>query len=176
MYQDAVMVPMGDWTEKRFKSMTKNDFERHMSQTNGLLGRNVSNWLDRKEAYPHNVMVFEEEHYVSNVLEFATVCYNKDHGAAFPMELPMWFINLFTKEGDVVLDPFMGSGSTALVCLGTNRRYIGIEIMDEYVKGAEKTIKALRRNLPEENKKLAKKHENLTPKMIQAKIRHVPAT
>ncbi len=170
MYQDAVMVPMGSWTEKRFKSMTNKDFERHISQTNGLLGRNVSNWINRKEAYPHNVMVFEEEHYVSNVLEFATVCYNKDHGAAFPMELPMWFINLFTKRGDIVLDPFIGSGSTALVCLGMDRRYLGIEIMDDYVKGAEETIKKLKNRLPNFTKITDKDFDPLSTKAIQKRI------
>lgn len=149
MYQDAVMVPMGSWAEKRFKSMSNKDFERHISQTNGSLGRNVSNWINRTEAYPHNVMVFEEEHYVSNVLEFATVCYNKDHSAAFPMELPTWFINLFTKPGDVVLDPFLGSGTTALVSAGMDRRYIGIDIDKEYVQSVEATLKELRKEQQE---------------------------
>lgn len=173
MYQDAVTVPMGSWAEKRFKSMSDKDFERHISQTNGSLGRNVSNWINRKEAYPHNVMVFEEEHYVSNVLEFATVCYNKDHGAAFPMELPMWFINLFTKQGDLVLDPFMGSGTTALVCVGMNRRYTGIEIMDEYVKGSQETINKLKTKVSQNSK--SNKQKPLTAKAIQRKISHASA-
>lgn len=143
MYQDAVKVPIGSWAQKRFKSMTKKDFKRHISKTNGSLGRNVSNWVNRKKAYPHNVVVFEEEHYVSNVLEAATVCHNKEHSAAFPLELPVWFVNLFTKRGDIVLDPFMGSGTTALACVGMGRKYVGIEIMDEYVRGAKKTIEGL---------------------------------
>ena len=143
MYQDAVTVPMGTWAEKRFKSMTQKDFERHVSRTNGSLGRNVSNWINRKRAYPHNVVVFEEEHYISNVLEAATVCYNKEHSAAFPLELPMWFINLFTKPNDLVLDPFMGSGTTAFACVSVGRKYVGAEIKSEYVVGAKKTIKAL---------------------------------
>lgn len=151
MHQNAVKVPMGSWAQKRFKSMTKKDFERHISKTNGSLGRNVSNWINRKKAYPHNVLVFEEEHYVStNVLESATVCYNKEHSAAFPLELPTWFIKLFTKKGDLVLDPFMGSGTTAFACLATERNYIGIEIMEEYAEGTKRTIAELRdKNSPE---------------------------
>src|SRR5690606_6882091 len=84
MYQDTVKVPIGDWSEKRFKSMTKKDFVRHVSGTNESLGRNVSNWLNKKKVYPHNVLVFEDEHYlhngkdkfaqVTNLIEFATVC------------------------------------------------------------------------------------------------------
>lgn len=144
MYQDAVKVPMGTWAEKRFKSMSDKDFMRHVSSTNGSLGRNVSNWINRKEAYPHNVLVFEEEHYISNVLEFATVCYNKDHSAAFPMELPTWFINLFTKQGDVVLDPFLGSGTTALVSSALDRRCIGIDIDEEYIRQVKETLNELK--------------------------------
>lgn len=143
MYQDEVKVPIGDWAEKRFKSMTENDFRRHVSQTNLSLGRNVSNWLDREKVYPHNVLVFEEEHYISNVIEFATVCYNKKHSAAFPLELPTWFLQLFTKKGDIVLDPFVGSGTTAYSCLLLDRKYIGIEIDKNFIKDAEETISKL---------------------------------
>ena len=143
MYQDEVKVPIGDWAEKRFKSMSENDFRRHVSQTNQSLGRNVSNWLDREKVYPHNVIVFEEEHYISNVIEFATVCYNKKHSAAFPLELPAWFLQLFTKKGDIVLDPFLGSGTTAYSCLLLDRKYIGIEIDKNFIKDAEETISML---------------------------------
>ena len=63
------------------------------------------------------MIVFEEEHLVnpSNVIEFATECKNVNHSAAFPLELPTWFIKLFTKENGIVLDPFMGSGQQLLL-------------------------------------------------------------
>ncbi len=51
----------------------------------------------------------------TNVLYLATECSNKNHSAAFPAELPEWFMKLFTKEKDTVLDPFMGSGTTILI-------------------------------------------------------------
>jgi len=143
MYQNAVKVPVGDWANKRFKSLTDKDFKRHMSQTNGTLGRNVSNWLDRKKVYPHNVIVFEEEHYISNVLEFATVCNNKIHSAVFPLELPTWFIKLFTRKNNIVLDPFIGSGTTAFASLGLGRKFIGIEKNEDFVKMALNQIQSL---------------------------------
>ena len=143
MYQNAVKVPIGNWAEKRFKSMTDKDFKRHLSQTNKILGRNVSNWLNRKKVYPHNVIVFEEEHYITNVIEFATVCNNRNHSAAFPLELPTWFLKLFTRKGDVVLDPFLGSGTTAYVCFTMGRKYIGIELSKYFVKIIENQIKLL---------------------------------
>lgn len=143
IYQDAVKVPIGKWAEKRFKSMTDNDFKRHLSRTNGTLGRNVSNWLNRRRVFPHNVIVFEEEHYISNVIELATVCNNRKHSAAFPLELPTWFINLFTKKGDIVLDPFLGSGTTAYASLAMQRKYIGIELIDSFVKEFEEQMQEL---------------------------------
>ena len=146
MYQDAVKVPIGDWAKKRFTSMTEKDFLRHISRTNSKFGRNVSNWLSRKKVYPHNVLVFEKEHYSepSNLIRLATECSNRNHSAVFPIELPSWFIKLFTKKGDIVLDPFMGIGSTALASMLLGRNFVGIEIIKEYAKEARKNIKELK--------------------------------
>ena len=146
MYQEEVKIPIGDWSKKRFKSMNENDFIRYASNNNKHLGRKVANWLDRKKVYPHNVLVFEKEHYncPTNVLHFATECSNKrKHSAVFPIELPSWFIRLFTKKGDVVLDPFIGSGTTALASILLDRNFIGIEIMKEYAKEAKENISEL---------------------------------
>ena len=63
------------------------------------------------------------------------------HPAPFPVELPYRLIQLYSFKGDVVLDPFMGSGQTALACLKTGRFYIGYEINEEYVRLAEKRIR-----------------------------------
>ncbi len=142
MYQDAVKVPIGNWAAKRFKSMGENDFVRHISKKNDHLGRNVSNWLNKKKVFPHNVLVFEEEHrlYLSNVVETAVDNSSKNHSAIFPIELPSWFIRLFSKEGDIVLDPFMGSGSTAVAALLHQRNYLGTELKPEYWKEANANI------------------------------------
>lgn len=130
MYQEAVMVPMGDWKKVRLKNLSETDKIRDNSKVGSGFGKNISNWLNREMAYP------------TNVLHFATVCNNKNHSAAFPEELPEWFIKLFTKEQDVVLDPFMGSGTTLLVAQRLVRNSIGIDIMPEYydiVKNATQT-------------------------------------
>ena len=70
--------------------------------------------------------------YPTNVLHLSTECANRGHSASFPLSLPTWFIKLFTEEDDVVLDPFIGSGTTAIACLNLNRHYIGIEAMNNY--------------------------------------------
>ncbi|MGA9117309.1 MAG: site-specific DNA-methyltransferase [Bacteroidota bacterium] len=62
------------------------------------------------------------------------------HPAPFPPELPSRLIQLYSFRNDVVLDPFMGSGTTALAALDAGRRYVGYEIKPEYVQRAEERI------------------------------------
>lgn len=120
MYQEAVMVPMGDWHKTRFSSVRNIDHIYQTSKTNSGFGKKVSNWIGRKMAYP------------DNVLYLATECGNKGHSAVFPEALPQWFIKLFTRVGDTVLDPFMGSGTTLKVARALDRHSIGIEICQDY--------------------------------------------
>lgn len=67
-----------------------------------------------------------------------------DHPAPFPVELPRRFIELYTFEGELVLDPFMGSGTTAVAAVQTGRHYVGYEVDQEYVAAAERRIAAAR--------------------------------
>ena len=120
MYQEEVMVPMGDWAKTRLKNLSNKDKMRDLSKVGSGFGKNISNWIERSRAYP------------TNVLHLATECNNKNHSATFPEGLPEWFIKLFTKEGDIVLDPFMGSGTTNFVAKRMKRHSIGIEIIPEY--------------------------------------------
>lgn len=120
MYQDEVMIPVGDWAKTRLASLSRNDHVRDESRVGSGFGKKVVNWIGRDLVYP------------TNVLHLATECSNREHSAAFPIELPSWFIKLFTQEGDVVLDPFLGSGTTALAAKQLNRHYVGIELKPEY--------------------------------------------
>ena len=63
-----------------------------------------------------------------------------DHPAPFPLEIPTNCIIATTEETDIVLDPFMGSGTTAIACCDTNRNYIGFEISTEYCEIANKRM------------------------------------
>lgn len=62
------------------------------------------------------------------------------HPAVFPVELPQRLIKMNTYMGDTVLDPFMGSGSTGVACVNTNRNFIGIEIDEKYYQIAQKRL------------------------------------
>lgn len=63
------------------------------------------------------------------------------HPCPRPLNTVMYLINLITKPGDLILDPFMGSGTTGVACVQTGRNFIGIEIHEPYFRIAEKRIK-----------------------------------
>ncbi len=129
MFQEDVMVPMGDWAESRLKKLSDTDSKRDESKVGSGFGKNISNWVGRKKAYP------------TNVLHMATECGNKNHSASFPTSLPEWFVKLFTEMNDIVLDPFLGSGTTAIAATNLNRLYIGIEIKKEFCTNGERRVK-----------------------------------
>ena len=62
------------------------------------------------------------------------------HPAPFPIELPYRLIQLYTFEGEVVLDPFVGSGATAVAAVKTNRHYVGYDIDESYILIAEQRV------------------------------------
>jgi DNA modification methylase len=76
----------------------------------------------------------------SNVITMPASGLNIGHPAVFPIGLPEFFINLMTEPGDIIVDPFLGSGTTALAALQLGRKYIGIEQSDDYVRLAESRI------------------------------------
>ena len=128
MYQEEVMVPVGDWAKTRLQQLSETDRIRDESGVESGFGKNVSNWVDREWVYP------------TNVIHMATECSNRSHSAAFPEDLPAWFIKLFTQEHCTVLDPFIGSGTTAVAARKLQRNYIGIDINNEYCQQARKRV------------------------------------
>ena len=83
--------------------------------------RNLSNTVGRDMVLPTNVLHYGN---LGGV--------NKGHSAAYPDKIPEFFIRLFTDEGDTVLDPFLGSGTTYKVAENLGRKALGIEILEEY--------------------------------------------
>ncbi len=128
MFQEAVMLPVGAWAQERLARLSETDQMRDESRVQSGFGKRVANWVGRKKVYP------------DNVLHMATECSNQGHSAAFPVSLPSWFIKLFTAPNDLVLDPFVGSGTTAVAAVQLGRRYLGIDINAEYCALARRRL------------------------------------
>jgi DNA modification methylase len=102
---------------------------RNNSKVGSGFGKKVSNWLGKEKVYP------------TNVIHLSTETSNKGHSAVFPVELPSWFIKLFSEENDLILDPFIGSGTTAVAAINLNRHYVGIELNEDYANIISQRLK-----------------------------------
>jgi site-specific DNA-methyltransferase (adenine-specific) len=85
--------------------------------------------------------------YTKSIWSFPTESAKKiGHPAPFPVELPYRCIQLFSYSNEIILDPFIGSGQTAIAAIKTNRYYIGYEVNDQYVELAEQRIADFKKN------------------------------
>lgn len=141
MHQDEMKIPVGDWADKRLANLSDTDRTRNESSTGSGFGRRIENWVGRTMVYP------------TNVLQLATECGNRGHSAAFPEALPEWFIRLFTTPGDVVIDPFAGSGTTIAVAHRLERAGIGIDIDLAFCRRAHERATAAQPGRPPSPKK-----------------------
>ncbi|MBN1562034.1 site-specific DNA-methyltransferase [candidate division KSB1 bacterium] len=118
--QDAVKIPVGDWVKTRLQNLGEDDTKRHNSSNNSGFGRNISNWSEKKQVLPYNV------------LTVPLVGKNKGHPAVFPLEIPNFFINLLSRHKSLIIDPFGGSGTTAVSALNLGRDCILIDTNFNY--------------------------------------------
>jgi site-specific DNA-methyltransferase (adenine-specific) len=125
-YMDRVMEPAAESFKKRLKSPINNDTEI----IDGERIRKKVMWGEYEMVRP------------DNVFRFNTAATERDnsirHPAPYHKELPTYFINLLTDEGDVVLDVFSGIGTTGLGC--NNREYIGFELNEKYAEFSKKRL------------------------------------
>ncbi|MHA1409808.1 MAG: DNA-methyltransferase [Candidatus Odinarchaeia archaeon] len=106
--------------------------------------------FSRKKPENRESTITREEflEYTKSVWYFPTESAKKiGHPAPFPVELPLRLIKLYTFTNENILDPFIGSGTTALAAMISGRHYIGYEIEEKYIKIAEKRIKKARAQL-----------------------------
>lgn len=128
MYQNHVRRPIGNWAVTRLAKLNGKSAIRHNSENKSGFGRDLNNWVDKETVLP------------GNTISIAVVGKNMEHPAVYPIGLPEFFIKLFTKEGDNVLDPFAGSGTTGLAALANNRNVVLIDNKQEYIKIMEKRL------------------------------------
>lgn len=105
-------------------------------------------WLSGVECciYGKHPKATFNEYCKNTVLEYPSGR-STDHPTEKPLEMFKYLIKVSSNEGDLVLDPFIGSGTTAVACKQMNRNYLGIELNDEYVKLAKKRIKEVPESL-----------------------------
>jgi DNA modification methylase len=115
MNQKAVKIPTGDWAIPRLAKLNGKSLLRHNSENNSGFGRDLTRWVGKKEVLP------------SNILNIPLVGKNFGHPAVFPVALPAFFIKLLSPENGLVLDPFGGSGTTAIAALQLKRDSIIID-------------------------------------------------
>ena len=90
---------------------------------------------------------YESKQKVTDSWNLATATGQNGHGAEFPMALPGRCIALSTKRGDLVLDPFVGGGTTALAAAELGRRCVGFDISSKYVERAKERVRILRESV-----------------------------
>ena len=116
IYKDHVKIPAQESTIRKKKLWDRKcPLFRRVSGTKSGIGVNSSQMAKDGLVEPCNTLVMP------------TQCGNTLHSAAFPVELPTFFILLFTKKGDIVLDPFIGSGTTAIAAKKVDRYFIGVD-------------------------------------------------
>jgi DNA modification methylase len=124
--------------------------ERIVIASKGRFDRAISPSERLKRGLPSTGTISRDEFIdaTTDVWEFGPESATKvGHPAPFPVELPRRLIELYTYEGDIVLDPFMGSGSTAVAVLRTRRHYVGFDTDKSYVKTAEHRLTEERKRL-----------------------------
>lgn len=128
MYQQSVKHTIGDWADKRLAKLTGKSNGRHNSENNSGFGRDLRKWVGKESVLP------------GNTIKVPLVGKNMGHPAAFPVGLPEFFIKLFTKEGDLILDPFAGSGSSGIAAERLNRNVVLIDNNESYIKIIQKRL------------------------------------
>jgi site-specific DNA-methyltransferase (adenine-specific) len=117
--------------------------ERVVIASKGRFARAPDLKTRRKVGLPHESDITKEE-FLASTLDVWEIRPERarrvNHPAPFPVELPERFIRLYTYLGDVVLDPFLGSGSSAVAAVRTGRHYVGYDLDPEYVANAEARV------------------------------------
>ena len=130
--------------------------ERIIIASKGRFDRAIARRRRERDELPHEATVLKDDflEFTTDVWEFPPEsAVRVNHPAPFPVELPHRLIQLYTFKGDVVLDPFLGVGSTAVAALRSERHFVGYEIEPEYALRARERIEAEKMRLAEEGER-----------------------
>ena len=121
--------------------------ERVIVASKGRFDRALARRQREEQGLPSEVSIFKDDFMeaTTDVWELPTESAKRvGHPAPFPVELPLRLIELYTYRGDVVLDPFIGSGSTAVAAVRTERNFVGYDTDPTYVELARERVEAER--------------------------------
>ncbi|HWC14086.1 MAG TPA: site-specific DNA-methyltransferase [Actinomycetota bacterium] len=119
--------------------------ERVVVASKGRFDRALSRLQRAKQGLPSEVSIFKDDFMdaTTDVWELPPESATRvNHPAPFPVELPLRLIELYTYRGDVVLDPFIGSGSTAVAATRSERSFVGYDTEERYVAVARERVRA----------------------------------
>lgn len=136
----SVSVISSCWYEtKQFRTPTENTYDKlnesyNLVEMEGYMTHEELLLLKEEESPKAVFNIPEGKGHVGNVFEVKKDSYgdNSFHPTQKPVELMRQLIEIYSNEGDVILDAFMGSGTTGIACIQTNRKFIGIELDEEY--------------------------------------------
>lgn len=122
--EDVIVFCNGDKRVKYFPIMRKGKMRKRgaAKQKSRVVGGGL------KDGYEN----YSDLYFPVNIIEFASIRKGRLHETQKPVELLEYLIKTYTNEGETVLDNCMGSGSTGVACLNTNRNFIGIELDEKY--------------------------------------------
>ena len=119
--------------------------ERVIVASKGRFDRAIKRAKREETGLPHQATI-ETEGFLESTIDVWEIPSERatriGHPAPFPVSLPKRLIELYTYKGDLILDPFMGSGTTAVAAMETSRHYIGLETESEYVALAEERLQS----------------------------------
>ena len=109
-------------------------------KTANLIYKSTCKQVSKSKQRIKKELIINKQKVDSNVWKMAVAQNKTKHTAVFPLELPTRHIKSWSNENDLILDPFMGSGTTGIACKNLKRRFIGIELEDKYFEMAKKRI------------------------------------
>jgi site-specific DNA-methyltransferase (adenine-specific) len=146
--------------------------ERIVIASKGRFDRALKPAIRDRDGYPSTATITRDEFLeaTTDLWEIAPESATRvGHPAPFPVALPRRLIELYTYENDLVLDPFVGSGTTAVAAVRTHRTYLGFDTDAGYIERAEQRI------AEEQTRIEALEHERPTPIRVQLPARPTPS-
>lgn len=151
---------------RTFQRMSSNKF----NSTSSNYGKSATLWIDRQSdmIMPDDVIDYED--IPEDMLDLSAEmlyfeCVHNSSGKYHPTQKPValleWLIRTYSNEGDTIMDNCMGSGSTGVACVNTNRDFIGIELDESYCEIAKQRIAAAKQGASPKFSKSTEKNKSL---------------